>query len=159
NKVKTIKEVIESQSNNVAYSGYDFTGKHKILCYQAFSNLTDKYPVEMVDYLLNNSRSGGFQNKAFQEYIRLLEDSLPFSYKKNNKILKIDSLLDEKLSLFSGISVFEEILNENLVVKNSTTEFYIGGRAAAYTKPYYIGKLLNIIDKKTSLSLMDKVVE
>lgn len=158
-QIKAIKDIIESQKNNVIYSSSDFTSKHKILCYQAFSVLLEKYPIEMVGYLSKNTRSGGFQNKVFQEYIKLLENSLPFSFKKNNKVMIVDSLLNENLSLFDGISVFEEIVNEKLIVKNSTSEFYIGGRSASYTKPYYIGKLLNIIDKKTRISLIDKVEE
>lgn len=159
NKIKVIKEVIEFQNNNVPYSSSDFTVKHKSLCYQAFSNLLDKYPAEMVGYLLNSTRSGGFQHKAFQEYIRLLELSFPFSCKKNNKMYKVESLLDEHLALFDGISIFDEIVNERLQIKNNTTEFYIGGRKAAYTKPYYIGKLLSIFDKKTGSPLMGNVIE
>ncbi len=113
----------------------------------------------MVAYLAGNSRSGGFQAKTFQEYIRLLEESLPFTYNKGKKVFLINSLLDDKLNLFSGISVFEEIINDKLVIKNGTTEFYIGGRKGSIAKPYYIGKLLNVVDKNTKQSLMDKVVE
>lgn len=159
NKIKIIQEVIEYQNNSVPYSSSDFTVKHKTLCYQAFYNLLDKYPIDMVGYLLNGSRSGGFQHKAFQEYIRLLEVSFPFTCKKNNKMYKVESLLDDNLSLFDGISVFDEIVSDKLAVKNATKEFYIGGRKAAYTKPFYIGKLLSIVDKTTHQSLMDKVVE
>jgi hypothetical protein len=154
-----LKEVIESQSNNVPYSGSEITAKHKILVYQAFSNLLGRYPEEMVDYLLNNSRSGGFQHKIFQEYILLLEKALPYSFKKNNKMYRINSLLDENLCLFDGISVFDEIVSDKLEIKNKTQEFYIGGRKASYTKPYYIGKLLNVADKINKTSLLSQVVE
>lgn len=158
-KIYLIKEAMEFQSNNLAYSSSNFTLKHKLLCYQAFSNILDIFPEEMVGYLLNNTRSGGFQSKVFQEYIKLLEASFPFSFKKNNKMYKVESLLDDNLSLFDGISKFSGIINEKCQIKNATTEFYIGGRAASYTKPYYIGKLLNVVDKKTNLSLMNKVME
>lgn len=158
-KSKAIHDVIESQKNGVPYSSSGFTSKHKFLCYQAFDNLLQKYPEEMVAYLANNSRSGGFQAKTFQEYIRLLEEALPFTYNKGKKVFLINSLLDDKLKLFDGISVFEEIVNDKLVIKNGTTEFYIGGRKGSIAKPYYIGKLLNIVDKNTKLPLMDKVVE
>jgi hypothetical protein len=156
---KTIHDVIDSQKNSVPYSSSGFTSKHKFLCYQAFDNLLKKYPEEMVAYLVGNSRSGGFQAKTFQEYIRLLEEALPFTYNKGKKVYLINSLLDDKLKLFNGISVFEEIINDKLVIKNGTTEFYIGGRKGSIAKPYYIGKLLNIVDKNTKLPLMDKVVE
>jgi hypothetical protein len=159
NKIKVIKEVIDFQSNNVPYSSSDSTVKHKLLCYQAFSNLLDQYPAEMVDYLVNKSRSGGFQAKAFQEYISLLEASLPFTFKKDNKMHLVDSLLSDHLSLFEGISVFDEIVTDKLSVKNGTKEFYIGGRKGALSQPFYMGKLLSLIDKKTKQPLMDNVVE
>jgi ribosomal protein L37AE/L43A len=161
NKVQLLREVIDYQRNNVPYSSSEFTAKHKILVYTAFDNLLQRYPVEMTDYLLNNGASGysGFQHKAFQEYIRLLEDALPITFKKNKAIYKIESLLDENLTLFDGISTFDGMVTEKSVIKNGTTEFYIGGRRGAVTKPYYIGRLLNIINKKTREVLLDKVVE
>lgn len=158
-KSKAIHDVIETQKNSVPYSSTDFTAKHKFLCYQAFDNLLEKYPEEMVAYIAGNSRSGGFQAKTFQEYIRLLEAALPFTYNKGKKVYLVESLLDDDLKLFNGISVFEETINDKLVIKNGTTEFYIGGRKGSIAKPYYIGKLLNIIDKNTKVSLMDKVSE
>jgi hypothetical protein len=161
NKIKLLREVIDFQRNNVPYSSSEFTTKHKILIYDAFDNLLTNYPIEMSDYLLNNGNSGysGFQHKAFQEYIRLLEGALPIIFKKNKSIFRIESLLDENLTLFDGISNFDAIVTDKGFIKNGTTEFYIGGRKGAITKPYYIGKLLNIMNKKTKEILLDKVVE
>lgn len=158
-KVKLLSDIIESQSSSIPYNSSDFTIKHKHLTYQAFSILLKKYPFDMVEYLLHGSRSGGFQNKAFQEYIRLLEESLPFTFKKNKKSYKVESLLDDNLNLFDGISTFEAIVNDKLGIKNNTKEFYIGGRKAAYTKPFYIGKLLSVVNKSTKNSLMENVIE
>jgi hypothetical protein len=158
-KVKLLTDVIDYQSNNVPYSSSDFTIKHKYLVYQAFSNLLRSDPVSMVDYLLHHSRSGGFQHKVFQEYIDLLEKSLPFSFKKAGKIYKIESLLDADLNLFDGISTFKAIVTDKLEIKNGTTEFYVGGRKAAYTKNYYIGKLLSVVASVTNTVLTDQVVE
>lgn len=158
-KIKLLSDVIDYQSNNVHYSSSDFTIKHKYLAYQAFKILLKKYPTEMIDYLLNSSRSGGFQHKAFQEYIRLLEEAFPFTFKKNNKLFKVESLLDDNLNLFDGISDFEAFVSDKLDIKNNTKEFYIGGRKAAYTKPYYIGKLLSVSEKATKLPLNDHVIE
>lgn len=159
-KVDAIKEIIETQSNNTAYSSSDFTVRHKQCVYQAFQNLLQRHPEDMVDYVLNNTESHmGFQHKIFQEYISLLENSLPFIVFKNRKPIKIDSLLDENLCLFDGISVFDGIVNDKLSIKNETKEFYIGGRKAAYAKPYYIGKLLNIIRRDTKESLTHLVKE
>lgn len=159
NKISLLKEIIDSQMNSVAYSSSEFTIHNKLCCYQAFINVLNKYPVEMVGYLLHSSRMGGFQQKIFQEYISILENSLPYSYKKNNKVYKIESLLDEELSLFDGISTFDGLVSDKLEIKNNTKEFYIGGRKATYTKSYYIGKLLSIYDKNTKESLFNNVEE
>jgi ribosomal protein L37AE/L43A len=158
-QVDLLRGIIESQKNSVYYSGSNFTSKHKELTYQAFHNLLHRYPTEMVDYLLHHSRSGGFQHKVFQEYISLLEDQLPFTYKKGKTIYRVESLLDPNLGLFNGISTFEAIVNDKLAVKNGTKEFYIGGRKGTIAKPYYIGKLLNVVDKKNKKSLLDQVSE
>ena len=158
-KFNTIKEVIDSQINQISYTGSDFTIKHKQSVYEAFNLLLDKYPEEMVGYLLEDTRSGGFQHKVFQEYIRLLEASFPFFIKKGRKRYLIDNLLSEHLCLFDGISVFDAIVTDKLVIKNGTKEFYIGGRKASYTKPYYIGKLLNVIHAETKVPLLPLVKE
>lgn len=158
-KVKTIHEVILSQISHVAYTGSDFTIKHKQFVYEAFNLLLDKYPEEMVGYLLEGTRSGGFQHKVFQEYIRLLEAALPFFIKKGNKRHRVDTLLSEHLCVFDGISVFDTIVNENLQIKNATTEFYVGGRKASYAEPFFIGKLLNILNTETKESLLPLVKE
>ena len=153
-----IKEVIEFQLNNLLYTNFNFTVKHKVLVYQAILQLLAEYPQQITDYLLYESRTGGFQHKIFQRYISLLEASFPFVIKKNNKVIRINNLLDDNLSLFSGISTFEGII-ENNIIKNNTQEYYIGGRLASYSKPYYIGKLLNIVDKNNKNCLMENVVE
>lgn len=158
NKIKMLKGIIETQSNSAVYTGHDFTVKHKLFVYEAFTNLLRENPTDMIDYLLNNSRSGGFQHKVFQEYIRLLEAALPFSFKKGGNMILIESLLDKNLNLFDGISEFDAMVSETLSIKNNTQEFYIGGRKGAISRPYYIGKLLSVIDKKTKTPLTDNVV-
>lgn len=158
-KIQVINDIINSQISHVAYSGSDFTIKHKQLVYQSFALLLQRQPEEMIAYLLENSRSGGFQHKVFQEYIKLLEDSLPFFIKKGNKRYRIDNLLSEHLCIFDGISVFNSIITNRLDVKNGTTEYYIGGRKASYTKPYYIGKLLNVLHFNTKEPMLHLVKE
>jgi len=159
-KIKLLKEIIGDQRNSVIYSSSDFTIKHKDCIYAAFGNLLQKYPTDMVGYLVGDSMGySGLQCKIFQEYIRLLEEALPFSFKKKKKVYTVDSLLDENICLFDGISNFDGVVNENGVIKNGTTEFYIGGRKGAITKPYYIGKLLFVRDRRTKDILNDKVVE
>ena len=158
NQLSVIRNTINNLKNSVPYTSTNFTALHKQQAYQAFMNLLEKYPEGMVDYLLFNSRSGGFQSKIFQEYIRLIEESIPFCYQKGKKVFRVESLLDDNLSLFEGISIFEAIVTDKCEVKNNTQEFYIGGRKASYVKPYYIGKLLNLVDPNGT-SLLDNVLE
>jgi hypothetical protein len=153
-----IKNIIEQQKNLLPYSKSTLVSKHNFLAYQAFENLLVKYPDIMVDYFLNNSRKGGVQSKAFQEYVYLLENSFPLIYFKNKKRFSINSLLDDNLCVFNGLSIFKGEVN-NGVIKNNTSEFYIGGRKGAISKPFYIGKLIDVIDSTTQLSLLDNVIE
>lgn len=157
-KLVIFQEIIETQSNNVPYSSSNSTIRHKQYVYKAFLNLLNQFPAELIGYLSNNNDSHmGFQHRIFQEYIRLLEESFPFFITKNKSIHKIDNLLDNSLCLFDGISVFDSFVTDKLSIKNGTKEFYIGGRKASYTKPFYIGKLLNIIRSDTKTSLMHLV--
>ncbi len=158
-EVNLIRKIIESEIQNIEYNSCDFTILHKRLAYNAFLNLLDKYKYLLCDYLISGSRSGGFQSKAFHEYVKLLENSIPFSYRKGDKNYIIDSLLNDNLNIFDGISSFEEIVSDKLIVKNSTEEFYIGGRKGAISEQFYIGKLLEIIDKKSNKSLIDNVID
>lgn len=158
-QVKLLKDIIDTLANDTPYSSQSFTIKHKLLCYRAFDNLLRDNAQEMVDYLIHNSRSGGFQHKIFQEYIRLLEASFPFIFKRGSKFHQIETLLDTKLGVFDGISTFETIVPDTGIIKNHTTEMYIGGRKSTVVRPYYIGKLLNIIDVKTKRSLLSRVQE
>jgi len=158
NQVNIILEIIRNQKNMISYRSFNFNSIHKTLIYDAFSNLLTKYSDKMIDYLLYQSRTGGFQHKVFQEYVSLLENEFPYCYRKGGKIYRINSLLDPNLNLFDGISTFDAIVTDNLEIKNNTKEFYIGGRKASYAKPYYIGKLLSIQNKEKE-SLIDCVKE
>lgn len=154
-----LKDTILSQANSIYYSSAEFTLTHKLCMYQAFSNIITLYPDEMVAYLVFLNRHGGIQHLIFQEYIRLLESKMPLTYTKNNKLYKITSLLDPELSLFDGISTFESEVSSKLEVKNETKEFYIGGRTGFYSRPFYIGKLLDVIDLSSKSSILFDVQE
>ncbi len=158
NKVLLINKIVEKQSNQLAFGGSTFTVKHKLFVYQAFKELLHQFPDQMVDYLLSSSRSGGFQHKIFQKYVSLLENSFPLQIRKNKKFTLISNLLDKNLCLFDGISTFEAIV-KNQSIKNNTSEYYIGGRSATYSKPYYIGKLLSVLNKETKESITHLVKE
>lgn len=158
-KVKLVNEIIDNQANTAYWNSSSLTIDHKVFVYQAFKKLLNKFPEEMVAYLLEGSRSGGFQHKVFQEYITILEGSLPLPIKKGKDTHKIDSLLDENLCLFEGISIFDGVVDDKRKVKNGTKEYYIGGRKGAYSEKCYIGKLLNIINKDTKEPILHQVKE
>jgi len=158
-EIKILKDVINIQLGAIYYNGSGYTLVHKSLIYDAYLKILEKYPQDTLDYLLHSSRSGGFQSKIFQEYIFLLEKAMPFTYKKGNKIYIVDSLLSDNLNIFDGLSSFNAIVNENFLVKNNTKEIYIGSRKGSYVEPFYIGKLLSILDFDTKKSLLDNVKE
>ena len=150
-------DIIRTKINSARFYGSEFTVIHKIASYKSFLNLlmSDN---RMFDYLINNSRSGGFQCKLFQQYLIEMENQLPYVFRKNKKQQQfISSITDDQLNIFSGLSNFSSIVDRNLKIMNNTQEFYVGGRSASYAKPYYIGKLLNITNKLNQ-SLLDNVV-
>ena len=159
NNINIIKNIINDNISLLPYYKSDISIMYNTYILNSFKNLLDKYPDSMLNYLINDSRSGGFQHKIFQEYIKLLENNLPITIKKNNKLIKIDNLLDNNLNLFDGISNYDSFISHKFEIPNQTNEFYIGGRKAAYTKPYYIGKLLDVVDKFTGYSLINSVEE
>lgn len=154
-----LKETIQSQINSVYYSSSESTLIHKLCMYQAYLNILEKHPSDMVAYLVFLSRHGGLQHRIFQEYISLLESKIPFSFTKNGKFYKINSLLDPELSLFDGISTFDATVSDKNEIKNNTQEFYIGGRSGFYSKPFYIGKLLDVVNLDTKISILTDVEE
>lgn len=156
-KVKIISDAIDGMMYSLPFKNQNLVSKHKALICQAIKNILSSDPIDTVSYLLDNSRSGGFQHRIFQEYIKLLEESFPLFYQEKNKQSKIESLLDERLGIFEGISTFNGVVNEHATIKNNTQEFYIGGRKAAYAKPYYIGKLLNVLLEDNNLPVMNLV--
>lgn len=159
NKIAYLKDIIEGQANAIYYVSIDATLMHKKCMYQAFLNMLEKSPEQMIQYLIYTNGRSGLQHKIFQEYISLLEKKFPFSYKKNGKMYRITSLLDEDLNLFDGISVYKSEITKNLSIKNETEEFYIGGRKGTYSQPYYIGKLLDVVNLENSNSLISNVIE
>lgn len=153
----TLKDVIQSQINSLYYNSTDSTLMHKLCMYQAYLNLINKYPEDMVSYLVMMTRHGGLQHKIFQEYVSILEKKIPFIFKKNGKLYRVTSLLDEELNVFEGISVFDAEVTSKKEIKNATKEFYIGGRKGSYSKPYYMGKLLDVLDVASGKSILSDV--
>lgn len=140
------------------YQGQNSTYMHRACLLRSFANLLQNSPQEMQDYLLEEGHSYyGMQHRLFQEYISLLESRLPFSFSKKRKSYCISSLLDDNLNVFDGISIFEAEISETGKIGNLTKEFYIGSRKSSYAQPYYIGKLLDVVDMEKHQSIVGNV--
>lgn len=154
---KKLKQIINDISINSSFTSCNYTVKQKIIMCQAFLNILDKFPEEMSEYLIKGTRGSSLQNKIFKCYLELLEQSLPFSYVKGNKKYIIDSITDKNLNIFTGLEEFEQYINSQHKIKNNTSNIYIGGRKASYVKPYFIGKLLDVVNIENNCSLLSHV--
>lgn len=157
--LKILNECIESQINLLHYKSNESTLTNKLCMYQAFKNMIERYPDEMISYLVLLNRNVRMQHKIFQEFIKLLEEKIPFSFKKNGKYYEVVSLVDENLCIFDGMSEFKTTIDDSHEIQNLTEELYVGSRKGSYCRPYYIGKVLDVIDIDSSESLMPFVKE
>ncbi len=157
-QMSVLQKTIADQKTALAYRSNDSTLLLKQLMYTAYQNIIVRQPDEMLAYLVHQTRNGGLQHKIFQEFTRLLEAKLPFTYMKNGKTKEIKSLLHPSLCIFPGESVFTSVVESDHTVDNKTEEIYVGSRKGFYCKPYYLGKLLDV-KNEAGLSLMDSVKE
>ncbi len=158
---KILIDVINDQIDSIIRSGLENTKVKKLLMYKAYKNLIDSSPDEMIAYLvhLKNNHDFPIQFKIFQEYVRLIENYLPFSIKKNGKDINILSLTDPNLALFSGKSEFKAVVDDNHIIPNNTEEIYVGKRKFKNYGPCFIGRLIDVIDDTTNTSIKDHVIE
>lgn len=160
NKSESYKKIELAIEEIISYYTYvsniDFTRYHKISVLESFSFFLKYNTSETINYLVNGKRGLGIQNKIYKKYVSILENKLPLSFKKNDERFYVKDIFDSNLGIFSGISIFDEVIKDNSV-KNNTKEIYIGSRSSYYVKPYYIGKLVDVIDLDTKESLMCKV--
>lgn len=155
-----LKNVISEQKNQIKISNPAGTLVQKTLMYQAYENILDKFPIEMIGYLVHLKIEYGLniQSKIFQEYVSLIENELPFSIKKNGKTIDLLSLTDSNLALFLGKSEYEATVNGN-TIPNFTKEIYVGGRNFKNYGPCFIGRLIDVIDIDNNISLLKHVTE
>jgi len=143
-QMNILLKTIADQKSALAYRSNDSTLLLKTLMYNAYENIIAANPEEMIAYLVHENRNGGFQHKIFQEFISLLDKSLPFKFVKNGKHFEIKTLLDPSLCIFPGESVFTTEVTNEAIIENKTEELYVGARKGFYCKSYYIGKLLDV---------------
>lgn len=156
-EIEKIKDIIRDISINLNFVSCNYTVTQKTLMCQSFLEILEEFPQEMSQYLLNGTRGPSLQNKIFKKYLKILEKSLPFTYIKGNKKYVVSSITDKNLNIFIDTQEFEQFINSNLKIKNNTQNIYIGGRKASYVKPYYIGKLIDVVDIEKNKSILGKV--
>lgn len=151
--------VIDEQIKSVQRVNSSGTMVQKLLMYEAYQNMLKQYPEEMISYLVHRKQVSDFpiQSRIYQEYAKLMEETLPFTIKRNNKSYTVCSLLDPFLQLFDGKSEFEAEVNYNLSIPNKTVETYIGGLNFKDYGPCFIGMIIDIIDKNTNKSIKNNI--
>jgi len=158
-EVKTIYAVMENQSAVVKRES-KHKGIKKVLMYEAFKNVLNEYPADMVSYLAHCNNGGGLaiQARVFQNFVELVENSLPIEVYHKGKVVEIYSIQDPRLDLFAGFSEFESTVRPDGIIPNCTKEVYIGSRKGINHGRCFIGQLVEIqaIDADNQ-SLMDFV--
>jgi hypothetical protein len=154
-----LNDIIDAQSAILHFKSNASTMRSKLCMYQAYKNIIAAYPEEMISYLIFLNRNIRIQHKIFQEFVRLLEAAIPFSFTMSGKVYEVKSLLDDNLCVFDGVSEFVSIVDENGDIPNATQELYVGGRKGSYCRPYYIGKVIDIIDIDTNETIFHKMKE
>jgi len=146
-----IREFIASEINRLSYGNFTSIFRSKMA--EAFLVMMDKNKDAMLCYLLDKSRSEKIQHKIFQQYVSIIERSFPLISRKNRKRIVMDSLLDDNMCLFQGMSEFRSSV-EDFEVKNQTQETY---SVKNQQVPFYLGKLLDVIDTNTGNSILSEV--
>lgn len=156
----TLLEVLNAQIERIKRTEKPNKSKLKLLMYQAFANMIDSDTEDMVSYLARGKHFGEhpIQPRIFQEFIKLVENSLPLSVIRAGKEYEVYTLRDPILNLFLGVSEFESVVKSNGIIQNMTMETYIGGRQMKNFGRCFIGKLLDITDIKTGNSLIENVI-
>jgi len=151
-------EVIKTQMERVKIKNSS-TKIQKTLMYEAYIKMLNKYPEEMISYLVHLKQCSEFpiQAKIFQEYVKLIEDAMPLTIVKSGESIDILSLTDPNLCLFTGISKFNARVDKNNNIPNNTIETYTGGRKMKYRGSCFIGKIIDIKDNKTGISIKNSM--
>jgi hypothetical protein len=141
-----LKGVMEEQLRVVHNNSTIGTILQKSLMYEAYLKMLEMYPQDMVSYLVHRKVHNDvpIQSKIFQEYIKLMQDTLPCKITKLGREYEIISLDDPLLGLFEGISVFKSVVEKNGIIPNETAETYIGGVTFKDYGSCFIGMVIDI---------------
>ena len=123
--------------------------------YEAFVEMVNEHTEEMVSYLVHRKQTASFPLQAtiYQKYLDIVERNTPFTVGDK----EIKSIYDKSSDFFLGKSCFETTVNKNNVLKNKTSEKYIGGLHMKDYGPCYIGKVAKITDVETGEDVTDQI--
>jgi len=154
-----LTSVIDEQVKSIKRINSSSTMMQKLLMYQAYQNMLEQFPEEMISYLVHRKQAAEFpiQSRIFQEYAKLMQESLPFTIERDFGEYTVYDLLDPQLQLFSGKSEFETEVQYDHSIPNKTIETYVGGTSFKDYGPCFIGSLIDVVDKNTGFSIKDKV--
>lgn len=160
-ELNTLRSVIDDQLNSVKRTNAPGTMLQKCLMYEAYRNMLDQCPEDLVSYLVHQKQTAEYpiQSRIFQEYVKLMQDALPYTIKKGGGDHEVVSLLDPSISLFEGVSMFNAVVRSDYTVPNNTTETYTGGRKFKCYGPCFIGLILDVVDRRDNKSLREYVQE
>ena len=158
-ELSVLNEVIDAQIEQVIRNEGEKRSIQKLLMYEAYKNLVKSYPDDMIAYLVHQKHFSGLpiQSRIFQEYVRLIENALPFTITRSNKNYEICSLMDQNLHLFLGLSEFESVVKSDRTIANNTIETYTGSRKLKFFGPCFIGLLVDVSNRETGQSLLSLV--
>lgn len=161
NEYAVLCQVIDDQIALIKRTNASSTITQKLLMYEAYKSMVVKYPEEMVSYLVHQKQASEFplQARIFQEYVSLVENYLPFTMTKGDATIDIVDLTDPNLSLFLGISRYDAVVRSNYTIPNNTPETYTGGRKFKNYGPCFIGKVIDVVDVKSNISLRGSIKE
>lgn len=151
-----IQNILDKIQEDVIYGSHSSTIPLKTAAIEAFQYISITQPKQFLEYLTESTRYG-FQHKLFQAFTDALEKKLPYVIFKKKKPIHIDNLLHEQLSIFSKISSFDGVVNDDLIVTNNTSDYYTSNKSSKTTQ-LFIGKLLSI-DDTAGNSLINNVVD
>lgn len=158
-ELSTLQQVIAEQLKAVKRTNSPGTMLQKCLMYEAYSNMLIEYPEDMVSYLVHQKQTAEYpiQSRIFQEYVRLIQDALPYTIEKSDGPHEVVSLLDPNISLFEGVSMFNAVVRSDNTIPNNTTETYTGGRKFKCYGPCFIGLVIDVVDRRNDKSLREHV--
>lgn len=154
-----LSEVIDEQIRSVKRVNSAGTLMQKLVMYEAYQRMIKEYPEEMISYLVHRKQASDFplQARIFQEYAKMMQESLPYTIVRGEDRYDVCSLTDPNIQLFAGVSEFDATIRDNFSIPNNTVESYIGGVKFKDYGPCFIGMLIDIVDIKNKKSILDNV--